>query len=180
MSLSTHKLKHYSSKVFFLRVAHGTWCQQNKQLFGSTIELQEAGGVLYWHHKLLCDPKILWKPWMHISFWRKIRKKAMSLDRSVVFFSFFICIFFSFCIPLHKACPKLQVQEYFSVPTFTPLAALLFSVGERDGRVRENGKSIIILIKAKLSKGKFNIPKKVCEIRLLGCCLGAVWNWTSS
>ena len=95
----------------------------------------------------------------------------MSLARSVVYSNGF-----SFCIPLHKACPKLQVQEYFSVPTFTPLAALLFSIGERDGRVRESEKSIIILIKAKHSKGKFNIPKKACEIRLLGRCLGAVWN----
>ena len=85
MRLSTHKLKHYSSKIFFLRVARGSWCQQNKQLFGSTTELQEAGGVLYWHHKLLCDPKILWKHRMHISFWRKIRKRPMSLARSVVY-----------------------------------------------------------------------------------------------
>ena len=106
---------------------------------------------------------------MHISFC-KIRKRPKSLARSVFFSIDFLC-----CIPLYKACAKLQVQEYFSVQTFIPLAAK-FSIGERDGRVRESEKSIIILIKAKLSKGKFNIPKKVCEIRLLGRCLGAVWN----
>ena len=49
----------------------------------------------------------------------------MSLARSVAVSNDFL-----FCIPLYKPCSNLQVLEYFSERTFTPLATMLFAERE--------------------------------------------------